>query len=83
MGHGRCCDPQIRRENEKMRRRDSACKQRIMERVRLIVEKGDRERANQREKWYGGGKKRWQRGPRNERQDLRQNVHAVVINRTV
>lgn len=43
MGHGRCCDPQIRIENEKMRRRDSACKQRIIERVQLIVEKKGRE----------------------------------------
>lgn len=43
MGHGRCCDPQIRRENEKMRRRDSACKQRIIERVQPIVEKRERE----------------------------------------
>lgn len=60
MGHAGCGDSQTPRENEEMRRRDSACKQRIMGRVWLIAKWRKSESAREKEK---------QRGTRDERQE--------------
>lgn len=54
MGHARCCDSQMLRENKKMRRRDSDCKQGIMGRVWLIAKR-------RKSKSAGTEKNRWLR----------------------
>lgn len=47
MGHARCCDSQIHGENEKMRRRDSASKQRIIGGVWLVAKQRESKRARE------------------------------------